>query len=168
MPVLVWHDIEYISSINSCLIPFKNIRGIVWAFVCAYGIPLLLLTLIYLRITSHIRRSSNNQNVVVRRRQERDFVVVRRIVLTLVVLLALGVPSMILFIMAIVTGHEHPLAQCIQFFTSSLNMALLNILTLILTPPLKKIIVGGSTRNQVSPLDTQRGAIVGLRHLSIS
>lgn len=139
--LVVVDSIEYMPSVYFCTIPFKNIAGMLWALLIVYGIPLFTLIIIYLRITIYIHRSSNRRPYLIRRRQKRDFLVIRRILSTVLIMMGLGIPTLVLFMLSIITGHEHRLAQHIQWFTIALSMAGLHVFTLVLTSQTQRMII---------------------------
>ena len=81
-----------------------NLRGVLWVFCIAYGNPLLLLSLIYLRITVYLRRQSSIQTFMIRQRQQRDLIVIRRILITVSLLMALGIPAIVILLISYITN----------------------------------------------------------------
>lgn len=140
-PLIHWKDYIYLSKEYYCFVSFRDYSGILWVLCTAYGIPLLFMSFIYLRITIFIHQQSASQVIVIRRRHERDFLIIRRIVINMCILLALGIPSVILLTMLLITGKEHPLLYRISLFSASLSMAALSISTIFLTPLLKSIVL---------------------------
>ncbi len=108
----------------------------------------------YLRIIRFIRQESNNQTLIIKRRQERDFLVIKRIVIIVNILLALGVPSIILISMLYVTGVEYPLSYRITWLSTDVSMAVLSVLIVLMTPQLKSIVMKRWQRNRVMPMRT--------------
>ncbi|CAF0841220.1 unnamed protein product [Adineta steineri] len=150
-PLLFWHDIVYLPQEYFCYVPYTNILGILWVILNAYGNPLLILLFIYLRITIFLRRQSINQALVVKKRQERDLLVIRRIFITVGLLLTLGIPSVILLLMYLITGEESPLFFRIEWLSVSLSMVGLSVVLVFFTPQLKSIILKKYQRNQIVP-----------------
>ncbi len=141
IPLLVWDDIVYLPSEHYCYVPYTNIRGILWIILNAYGNPVLLLSIIYVRISMFLRQQSTNQIVVVHQRQVRDLLVLRRILITVCLLLALGIPSVILLSIFIITSHKQPLFFRIEWLSVSLSMIGLSLSQVIFTPQLKRIVL---------------------------
>jgi hypothetical protein len=126
----------------------------VWTAITNYVTPLFCLLMIYLRIIRFIRQQSNNQTLIIKRRQERDFLVIKRIVIIVNILLALGVPSIILISMLYVTGVEYPLSYRITWLSTDVSMAVLSVLIVLMTPQLKSIVMKRWQRNRVMPMRT--------------
>ena len=152
-PVLFWHDIIYLPKEHYFYVPFTNSRGILWLFVNVYGNPLLLLSFIYLRITLFLRRQPNNNLILIKKRQERDLVVIRRIFITVGLLMALGIPALVLLIMLHITGEENPLIFRIGWIPVCLSMIGLSLSMVLFTPQLKRIISKKLQNNRVRPHD---------------
>ncbi|UJR08053.1 hypothetical protein I4U23_012330 [Adineta vaga] len=132
IPLIFWRDIVYLSSEHYCYVSYKNIRGILWVILNAYGSPVLLLSMIYLRIAIYIHRQSNNLTMVVKLRQERDLRIVRRIVVIVCLLLLLGMPAVVIVMLFVITGQEQPLFFRVEWFSEPTTMAQLGRLVFLL------------------------------------
>ncbi|CAF0980231.1 unnamed protein product [Rotaria sordida] len=161
-PILIWHDVIYLPNEYYCFVPFTRIRGFLWLLLIAYGVPLLLLSLIYLRITIFIRQQPNNQTLIVNQRQQRDLAAIQRIFINVGLLLVVGTPGVILLIIYFITGIEHPLTYRIMWVGPEVSMAILSIQMIFMTPQLKNLIIIKRRQNRVTTLDTtiQMRAIV--------
>ncbi len=148
-PVLVWHDVCYLPTEYLCFIPFLHIRGILWAIANAYVVPLLAVSLIYVRVMIFIHNHSNNQTIKVRRRQEKNLLAMRRIMITVGMLLVIGIPSLVLLLMTMISGIEHSLNYRIQWITSGITMTGLSIITSIFNPEVKRILLRRWRSNRV-------------------
>ncbi|CAF3495582.1 unnamed protein product [Rotaria sp. Silwood1] len=95
IPIFVWHDIKFIREQNVCLLPVHSARGFIWSILIIYGIPIIVINIIYIQLTRFIRRSSK----IASTRAKRDVIVVRRIVLVAGILTLMGIPSVILKLM---------------------------------------------------------------------
>jgi len=140
-------------------VDFSNVRGVLWFLLNIYGIPLLLLLLIYLRITIFLGQHSNNQTLVIKQRQQRDLAVIRRIIIIISLLVTLGIPTTALLLILYITGQELSLFYRIAWFTASLSMIALSLSMVVLTPQLKNIVLKKFRHNRVVPLN---GTVVGL------
>ena len=78
--------------------------------------------------------------MIIKRRQERDFRIIRRILMNISILLALGIPSVILLIKLMLTGEEHQYIYRISLLSASLSMEALSISMIAFTPLLKNIV----------------------------
>lgn len=64
-------------------------------------------------------------------------------------MIIVGFPSVVLLIMAIITGIEQPFTYRIQWITGSVSMLGLSTTTVIFTPQLKYIVMKKWQRNRV-------------------
>jgi len=163
-PLLFWHDIVYLPKEYYCSVPFANLRVTLWVIFNIYGIPLLLLLLIYSRITIFLHRQSNNRNLVIKQRQQRDLVVIRRILIHVGLLMVLGIPIIVLLIMFYIADGKFPLFFRIQFFSVSLSLIELSLSVAILTPQLKYIVLKKFQHNRVAPLDAPLPISIPIRN----
>ncbi|CAF1452410.1 unnamed protein product, partial [Rotaria sordida] len=152
-PLLIWHDIIYLPNEYYCFAPFTKVRGFLWLLLIAYGSPLLLLSLIYLRITIFIRQQPLNQTLIVNQRQQRDLAAIQRIFINVSLLVVCGTPCVTLLLMYFITGIEHPLSYRITWAGPEVSMAILSIQMIFMTPQLKNIIIR-RRQNRVTTLDT--------------
>jgi hypothetical protein len=148
-PILIWHDIVYIPSDHYCFTVFTQIRGILWLLCTCYGLPVIFLVIIYIRITLFIRNQSNNLALALKRRQQRDLLAIRRIFINVGLLLAVGIPVMVVILMALITGVEHPLSHRITWIGGEVSFALLSIEMIFTTPQLKNIVIRKTNQNRV-------------------
>ncbi|CAF3958299.1 unnamed protein product [Rotaria sordida] len=152
-PILIWHDIIYLPNEYYCMVSFTKMRGFLWTVFVAYGLPLLLLSLIYLRITIFIRQQPLNQTLMVKQRQKRDLAAFQRIFINVGLLLAFGIPCVVLLIMYIITGTEYPLTNRMFWLGPEVSLPILSLQMIFMTPQLKNIIIR-RRQNRVTILDT--------------
>jgi hypothetical protein len=100
--------------------------------IVAYENSLILLLLIYLRITIFLHRQTSNQTLVVKQHQQRDLLVVRRILLTVGLLMVFGILAVILLIMLYITGEENPLIFRIEWLFVSLSLLFAVVLSILM------------------------------------
>lgn len=132
-------EIRYLPGEYYCSIPFDSLIPILSASLLSYGIPSLMLALIYIRIVLYIR--SHGQLVKSQRGHRRDMLVIRRTAIIVIILWLLGIPSMILVFYGQINGGQlHPLTYRIEWITPSLALLLLNFVLIKSDPKLRKII----------------------------
>ncbi|CAF4266389.1 unnamed protein product, partial [Rotaria sordida] len=151
-PILIWHDVTYLPNEYYCSPAFTKTRGILWGTFTAYGLPLLLLSLIYLHITIFIRQQPLNQTLMVKQRQKRDLAAIQRIFINVALLLVCGTPGAILLIMYFIIGIEYPLTYRIMWVGPAVSMAILSIQMIFMTPQLKNLITIRRRQNRVTTL----------------
>ncbi|UJR07203.1 hypothetical protein I4U23_011491 [Adineta vaga] len=147
-PVLIWHSVIYLSNDHFCCVSFKITRGVLWAVFVCYGLPLIYLSLIYIRITLFIRHQSNIVTIAIKRRQQQHLLAVQRIFINVGLLMTTGLPAMVLLVILFVTGVEHPLLYRILWIGAEVSIALLSIEMLFMTPQLKNIVMKRWRPNQ--------------------
>jgi hypothetical protein len=160
-PLVVRRDLIYLPKEYFCSIKFSNLRAALWIFINAYGIPFVLLLLMYIRIMIYIRQQSNNQTIAVKRRQRRDLVLIRRILITVSLLFSFGIPGMILMARMFITGEEHPLSHRISDLPVGLSVAVLSIVLIYSIPQLKSIVVKKRKRSQLMVINST----IGMRNI---
>ncbi|CAF1300599.1 unnamed protein product [Adineta ricciae] len=143
LPIYIWNDIVYLPNDHFCFVPISNVRGYLWIFLSVYGIPVVSLLLIYIRITIYIRQQSN-QPIRIKRRQKRDLNAIRGIFLLVGFLLFLGIPTLILMIIMFITGDEHPLTFRVTCLSIGTSMVGLSVAMITSIPQLKTIVWKGS------------------------
>ncbi|CAF0760068.1 unnamed protein product [Adineta ricciae] len=153
-PVVIWHGITYIPNDYYCYFEFTNFRATVWSASNAYGIPIVCLLMIYTRITLFIRNHSARQTNIVKQRQNRDLVAVQRIIVSVGILLTLGLPTLILFFILLITNFEQPLFHRTMWLDVEVTMAILSVGTVWMTPQLKNIFLGRMLPNRIIPVGT--------------
>jgi len=110
-----------------------------------------------------LRFQSLNQKIRKKRRQKRDFLIIKRIIITLTLLLMVGLPAIILIIMMIITGREHPLTYRIILVSGSVSMAGLSAGMAFTTRQLKRLFLRIWQRNQVELTATNIRVSTGTR-----
>ncbi len=152
-PLLVWHDIVYISADHYCFTVYTKVRGILWIVLICYGLPLVYLVIIYIRITLFIRHQSNNLALALKRKQQRDLLAIQRIFINVGLLLTVGLPAIVVILMAFFTGVEYPLSQRITWFGVEVSFAILSIEMIFMTPQLKNIVIRRGNQNRVTTME---------------
>jgi predicted tellurium resistance membrane protein TerC len=138
-PILFWNNVVYLPNEHYCYVSFGNSCGIVWIMFNAYGIPLLVLLFIYFCITIFVHQQSNDQIFRIKQRQKRDLVVIRRILMNIGLLFILRFPSLILLLILITNGEEHPLIFRISLVSGSVSMTRSSVSTILSTSKFKSI-----------------------------
>ncbi|CAF1242397.1 unnamed protein product [Adineta ricciae] len=139
-PSLIWRDITYLPREHYCYISVMNVRGAVWIFSFAFGLPLSCLLMIYLRITLYLQHNTQNQRVLmVRQREQRDLTIIRRICVIVSLLMMLGVPALTILLISYIQNVENPYFFRVEWFFVSLSMFGIDFALIIFTPQLKSI-----------------------------
>ncbi len=152
-PILIRHYVIYLPNVHDCFISFTNIPGIVYAVFICYGLPLIDLSLIYIRITLFIRQQSTNLALAIQRRQKRDLVAIQRIFINVGLLLVIGLPGVIVILISFITGVEPPLSDRILWMGAEVSTAILSIEMVFMTPQLKNIVMRKWQQNRVMAIE---------------
>lgn len=166
-PLIPWNGVVYLENDYYCYASSTNIRGALWASFIVYICPLTCLLIIYTRITIFIRQQSNNQALAIKQRQDRDFRIIRRILVIVSILCVLGLPTMVLIAMFIITDKEYPLNRRIAFLPAGISMAGLSAALVFSIPQLNNIVKKLWQANRVAPQghilpgSIQMGTIIG-------
>lgn len=147
LPLHLWFDIRLIPGENVCLTSTKSARGLIWIIMGPYGLPIVIINTIYLKITYYLHKTT----VVISASAKRDILVIRRIIVILIILLMIGTPSMILMLMLIFTKVAEPFFYRISAITISLSMSTLSVALIYISPQLKTLIIRSFKKQQVVP-----------------
>jgi hypothetical protein len=152
-PLLVWHDVIYLPLESYCHLLSTNIRSMLWMIFICYSLPLTYLMLIYIRITLFIRQQPDNLAVAIKRRQQRDLLAIQRIFINVGLLVVLGVPAVVVVIMALITGIAHPLSYRILMTGFEVSATVLSVEMVFMTPQLKHIVLRRWQQNRVAIIE---------------
>lgn len=115
--------------------------------------------MIYIRIILFLRQTSANPILAIqRKRQQRDLQAVRRIYINVALLCTISLPGIVLILLALITGMEHPLSHHILWMGAEISVTVLSIEMIFTTPQLRNIILRRWQQNRVAtvedPIDT--------------
>ncbi len=155
-PVLLRGDVIYLSTEYYCQTPFTNIPAITYIALRLFFLPILFITLVYIYLLKHVRRTNSlsmTMNEKRRRRSKqdtRDLIVIGRLLGMLGILILLGLPSIVFLGILIVTGHLIAVTYRIGWLSVSFSLVFLAYMLIQLTHPLKKTVKRLFTRHSVS------------------
>lgn len=152
-PILIWNGIVYNPEEHNCSIEFSHLRNYLWMSLNCYCVPVLMLSLIYIRIIRCLHNQSNIRSHVIQRRQKRSLQVIRRILINLILLVGFGIPGIVLLIIRLATGTKYPLATRIVRMFSVLSITLLSISFIFVITQLKNIVFTKWKHNRVRCLE---------------
>ncbi|CAF1371986.1 unnamed protein product [Rotaria sordida] len=159
----MWHDIRYISTENICLLPIHSTRELIFSNLIIYGIPVIVITIIYIQLTCFIRRSSKTVSA----RAKRDVIVVRRIILVVCILTLMVIPSVVLKLMLPFTDIGKPLFYRIQNITLMTGLIILCFMLVYVTPQVK-VLIGIQTSTTVTSNNVQQHHILSTKSSDIN
>ncbi|CAF1498470.1 unnamed protein product [Adineta steineri] len=146
------NGIRYSPNDHFCNIAYMNIPSVLWALPIVYVCPFCCLLFIYMYITRFIHQQGTIQTLIIKRRQSRDFLIIQRILSIVSLLLILSIPSLILIIMSLIRGEEHPLLTRISYFPVSVSQMGLSVALLFCIPQLKNIVLNLRKPSTVTPV----------------
>jgi hypothetical protein len=146
LPVYIWHDIKLITMKNTCFVAVHNIRGLIWCTVAIYGVPMSIISIVYLQLMRFMRRSS----VFVSVRTKCDVVIVRRIVLVVFILMFIGVLTIVLGIMLPFTDVGKSLFYHISNITVVISSIALSVMLIYVSPKAKEILMRIGKQQQMT------------------
>jgi len=136
LPHIFLKDFQYQSIDYNCWISFKNIRGMLLAILNIYVCPLLIIFIIYAYILKYIRQKINIQQKR-RKANRRNIIILRRIIIILIFLIIIGIPTLIILLIYIITNYLIPFAYDIQTINISLGLVITSITLVFVTPRLR-------------------------------
>ncbi|CAF0770679.1 unnamed protein product [Rotaria sp. Silwood1] len=145
---LLLHDFQYHPDISSCWLSFKNIRGLAIALLLVYGSPLIVMTLIYICIVRFVRHTIPTQQIR-QNANKRDLLIVKRIIILVCIAMAIGIPTIFLLIIYILTNYLTPLAYHIQALSLTGGLAAASIAMGFITPQVRDIF---KVKRQTNPI----------------
>ncbi|CAF0830326.1 unnamed protein product [Rotaria sp. Silwood1] len=127
-----------------CLIPYTYVIAEVYHILILYLIPLICIGIIYIWITTFMRRTTRASTIIIaviqRQRNQRDLTVIKRIIMLIGVLILLRFPTIIFMVYAIIVGRLYPLTYGIVGVITSTCLIFIGVATIYTTPPLRKLI----------------------------
>lgn len=167
-PVLIWKIVTYLPSEFYCQTPFVDLPAILYVAGRLYGFPLGILFGTYWYLLRYVRRTTPLADTDDARRRvrnnARDVIVIRKLLITIIILVFLGLPSIIFLILFICTGNLLAITYRIGWCSVSFSLVFL-IMTLIkytipLRDTIKKLINNvGFVQRRIGPQPTVRTRI---------
>ncbi|CAF1412294.1 unnamed protein product [Adineta steineri] len=144
-PVFVgWYI--HIPTETFCLVPYTYIGPEVYHILILYLIPIVSLTIVYIWITTDIRRVSQTPNLAVaaiqRQRNQRDLTVIKRILAIMGILIVLRFPTIIFMVYGIIAGSLYPLTYGIVGIITAFCLIFIGVITIKTTSYLEKQVLG--------------------------
>ena len=143
---LLLADFGYQPEIRSCWLSFTNIRALGIAMAFVYGVPLLIMALIYSRLIRYIRRTAHMQQLR-QSSNKRDVLVVKRIIILVLIAMGIGIPTGCLLIAYMISGYKTPLAYHIQALSLTIGLVVESVALGYMTPQVREIWAKDRQRN---------------------
>ncbi|CAF2979541.1 unnamed protein product [Rotaria sp. Silwood2] len=141
---------------NTCFLAIHSRPGFVWSTIVIYVLPMIIISIIYIKLTRFMQRPSITTSV----HAKRDLVVVRRIVLVVGLLMLIGAPSVVLKLMLPFTNVGKPLFYRIQNMIIVTAMIALSLMVVYVTPQVKEILVRIRKRTKVKLVCMQQQCVL--------
>lgn len=153
-PFLIERNIVYVSDDFTCFVPLTNVRSVLYAASVSYGIPMILLWLMYFRILIFLRQQPTVLPQVIKRRQKRHLIAIKRIFVNISTLLTLGIPGIVIVIITLINGSIPRFGSRIFFLGVEVGMAILSIEMIFMSPKLRAIVLKRFQRNRVAHFES--------------
>lgn len=132
------NDYQYLPYQYRCWISFENIRGLLLAATIIYICPLFIILLIYIYILRYVRQTNS-----IRQKQQklikRDILVLKRITIFILVIFIIGLPTVSILLIWIISGKLIPLAYHIQGLSMAIGIFIATICFAFITPQIQEI-----------------------------
>jgi hypothetical protein len=138
LPNLLLHDFQYVPTEFNCWIDFENVRGLVMLTFNIFNNPLSIIFIIYTHIVRYVRRTAHRRQIR-QKANQRDLAVLKRIVILVFIVVSIGLPTVVLIIVYLVTNHIIPFAYHIQGLSISLGVLVASICSIFVTPQIQEI-----------------------------
>lgn len=153
--------IVYLPEDFYCQVPVTNMHMIAYAVLVVYVSPLSCMGTIYFWIIIYIRRNIRYRRkftyaLKLQRKSKRDSIIIKRICLVMLLLVTLGVPAVIFFILFIISGHLHWAFYRLSWMSIAIAYALICLSSIYVTPEIYrpiKILLRYSQRRRASSVD---------------
>jgi hypothetical protein len=131
-------DYQYLPFQYRCWISFQNTRGLLLAASIIYVCPLCTILFIYIYIVRHVRQTRQLQQ----RRQmtiQRDLLVLKRITILVLVITLIGLPTISILFICMISGKLIPMAYHIQGLSMSIGLFIATICFAFITPQIQEM-----------------------------
>lgn len=145
------YNVRYEPTEFTCSIDFLSWKGIVYSMVVVSMSPLTLLIIIYRIVVNHMRRSTQAVQNYQQRSTHRDVRVLTRIVILTFVASLIGIPSVTICIVGIITGQVYDFTYRIEITSVSLWVVAIEIGLIFINPQIKPLVTFRSRRGQIEP-----------------
>ena len=138
LPNFFFNDFQHLRREFNCWIELTNIRGLILATIFIYHNPLMMIFIIYIRIILYTRRVKHLQ----RQRQKsnrRDLIILKRIVLLGLITIGIGLPTIIVVLIYIITKFIIPFAYHIQGLSISLGVLIGSVSLIFINPQIQRV-----------------------------
>ncbi|CAF1452547.1 unnamed protein product [Adineta steineri] len=153
LPNFLLHDFVYLPSEYHCQVPLTNFRALLMMGSIVYFIPIGVVSLMHIYLIQFIRQSS--QRLQNRQRQnKRDFIVIKRILSLLMIFAIMCFPSVLLWLINIITHDLPPMSHDIEWLTISICMSIVPVAIVLITPQINRMFK--TNRTQVHTIATVR------------
>jgi hypothetical protein len=142
IPILFTGDnhttsIVYLPEDFYCQVPVTNIYSMIYTIFAVYVSPLCCMCIIYFWIIIYVRRNTRHRRAYtlqIRHQNKRDAIITKRICVVMTLLLVLCVPSIIFFIVFIISGQLHWAFYRLSWMIVSISYAFICLSSIYVTP----------------------------------
>ncbi len=152
LPNLLLDDFQYLPWDYNCWIAFQNIRGLIMVTVFIYNNPLTIIFTIYIQIIRYTRRSTHIREIR-QHANKRDLIILKRIVILVFIIVGIGLPTVAVVLIYIITKYFIPFAYYIQGLSISFGVLVASVSLIFVTPQIQEIFK--QNQAQVHPHETR-------------
>ena len=128
--------IVYLLDYYHCQIPFSNFFGLFLTVTIIYFGPTIISIMLYVYLIYYLKHAQINRRNV----NKRELIVVRRITILIASILALSVPTLVLWFYYLSTGDLYYLSYHLEWFLFSLSLSVLSVASAILSPHFSRLL----------------------------
>ena len=161
LPVVFLKIITYQQADYICVLNLHMWIGNVYTSLTVYYITIFLVILFYVQVIRFSRKIALHNRIHRRRKVTRNAHVLRRIVQIVNILLILGLPSAVFWIIDMITGELHYLTYRIQALFLALGMFIATFAVVLTNSKIKYILPFLNRQHlaRVAPLELQQNTI---------
>ena len=152
LPILLTGHLDKLLSDNMCFLPTYEAGLQVYTAGLMFGIPNIVVTVLYRNLVSYVRTSTLTTTIISQRQMSRDVTMVRRIVLLISLLIFCGIPFCTFLLIAWTDSSRLPSYHLHASFLS-LNASLPIMLASLLwiTPDLRQVLLSMISKVRPQP-----------------
>jgi hypothetical protein len=144
LPHLLLDDFQYLPTEYNCWFGFQNTRGLIMITIILYNNPLTIIFTIYTQIIRYTRRVTQIQQAR-QQANRRDLIILKRIVILVFIIAGIGLPTVVIVLIYMITKYLMPYAYHLQGLSLSLGVLITSVSLIFITARIRQIF----THNQV-------------------
>lgn len=148
------YNVKYDISQFNCSFDMESWKTFIYIAISMYTFPVTVLIIIYTVVVKHMRRSTQAIQQYQQKNTNRDFYVLTRVVILTFIAAMIGLPSVTLCVVGLITGQLFSLIYRIEILSFSIGIAIIEVGLILINPQLKSLVVRGMSHDRVVPITT--------------